>query len=381
MAVRTGVGRRGVGWRLLREELPFVVAALTLGAFELFADAWLTGLARFEVAVPIFSWLFGVMLIAAFGVVRHAEALAHLLGEPYGTLILTLAVVGIEVSLMAAIMLTGQASPTLARDTMFAVLMIVLNGLVGAAIVVGCLVHREQEYNLQGAHAFLSVLVPLAVFALVLPRFTLSTEDPTFSPGQAFFFALLTVLLYSAFLGIQTIRHRGFFTHLPASTGEGPREEAPPAALRGAAFHAALLLLTLVPIVMLSKRMAKLVDFGIAEVGAPVAIGGVIIAMLVLAPEGLAAMRAARENQMQRSVNLLLGSAVSTIGLTVPAVLAISLLSGQSVLLGLDTASAILLLLTLFMSALTFGGVRTNLLQGCVHLVMFLAYLELAFVP
>lgn len=375
---------------VVRSELPFLGAALTLVAFELFADDWLVGLESFYVAAPIFALLFGVMLWAAFGVVRHADALAQLLGEPYGTLILTLAVVGIEVSLMAAIMLTGKANPTLARDTMFAVLMIVLNGLVGVAIVVGCLIHREQEYSLQGAHAFLSVLVPLAVFALVLPRFTVTTADPTFSPGQELFFALITVLLYAAFLGIQTVRHRGFFTHAPSTTGEeadasvaGVEAEAdsPQGEVQGLAYHAALLVLTILPIVLLSKRMAKLVDYGIEGVGAPVAIGGVIIALLVLAPEGLAAMKAARANQMQRSVNLLLGSAVSTIGLTVPAVLAISLFTGQSVILGLDIASAILLVLTLFVSALTFGGVRTNLLQGFVHLVMFLVYVELAFAP
>lgn len=195
----------------LRQELPFVVGAGTLAIFHFHGDTWLVSLTDPFVAATLFMLIFPVMLWAAFGVVRHADALAEILGEPYGTLILTLAVIGIEVSLIAAIMLGGDANPTLARDTMFAVLMIVLNGLVGGALLIGGLMHREQDYNLRGARAFISVLVPLAVFALVLPDFTISTADPTFSPGQAFFFALITVLLYGVFLAIQTGRHKGFF--------------------------------------------------------------------------------------------------------------------------------------------------------------------------
>jgi len=370
----------------LKQELPVIVAGGTLAIFQFHGDAWLAEITDPLVAAALFVWIFTVMMWAAFGVVRHADALAEILGEPYGTLILTISVIGIEVSLIAAIMLTGDANPTLARDTMLAVLMIVLNGLVGGALLIGGLIHREQDYNLRGARAFISVLVPLAVFALILPKYTVSTADPTFSTGQAFFFALLTVLLYSVFLAIQTGRHRGFFLQEAPSNGDQVEDATPDSGhghgpVRSLPYHAILLVLTLLPIVLLSKRMAKLVDFGIFEFGAPAALGGVIIALLVLTPEGIAAMSAARANQLQRSVNLLLGSALSTIGLTIPAVLAISLLTGQTVVLGLEGAPMLLLVLTLLLSSITFGGVRTNLLQGAVHLVVFLAYLVLVFDP
>lgn len=362
-------------------ELPFIVSAATLAVFQFGGDSWLSDLDNPVVTALLFIWLFVAMLWAAFGVVRHADALAEVLGEPYGTLILTLAVIGIEVSLISAVMLAGDASPTLARDTMHAVLMIVLNGLVGAALLLGGIYHREQDYNLQGARSFIAVLMPLAVIALILPKFTVSTATPTFSPLQEAFLVAMAVLLYGVFLAVQTVTHSDYFqeanvsadgTH-PNHLGRGPT--------RSLVYHASLLVLTLMPIVLLSKRFASLVDFGIVSTGAPIALGGVVIALLVLTPEGLAALRAARANHLQRSVNLLLGAALSTIGLTVPAALLIGLVIGQNVILGLDDASSVLLLLTLIMSALTFGGVRTGVLQGAVHLVLFLAYLMLIFAP
>ncbi|WP_420404328.1 calcium:proton antiporter [Nisaea sp.] len=357
-----------------------------MAAFEYGADRLLPDLDSHMLAAMIFAWLFATILIGAFGVVRHADRLAEALGEPYGTLILTLAVVGIEVALITAVMVTGEASPTLARDTMFAVLMIVLNGLCGAALLLGGLRHGQQDYNLLGARAFIAVLVPLAVFALILPNFTTSTTEPTFDSFQAGFFALITVLLYGVFLGIQTMRHRTFFIEPEErdrvlEDGAEPVFGHRPGGLRMTAMHAVFLLLTLLPIILLSKRMAEIVDYGIVEVSAPPAIGGVIIAVLVLVPEGMAALRAARSNRLQRSINLLLGSALSTIGLTVPAVLAIGLVFGETIVLGLDDASMVILILTLMMSNLTFGGIRTSVLQGAVHLVLFCAYVMLIFSP
>lgn len=375
-----GARRSPVG-RVL-EEAPFLAGALTLAAFSLGLDCFLKGVADPLVAATLFAWLFAVMLWAAFGVVRHADALAELLGEPYGTLILTISVIGIEVSLIAAVMLTGEASPTLARDTMFAVLMIVLGGLVGVSLLLGGIRHHEQSYNLEGARAFLVVLIPAAVFALVLPKFTLSTIAPTFSTAQAAFFGAITALLYGVFLAIQTSRHRGWFQHVGAAAGEDAEADAHGhGPTRSVAYHAILLVLTLVPIVLLSKRLASLVDFGTTTMGLPVALGGILIALLVLAPEGLAALRSARDNQLQRAVNLLLGSATATIGLTVPAVLAISLYTGEPVILGLDDVSMVILLLTLLVCTLTFGGAPTNMLQGAVHVVLFLAYLLLIVSP
>lgn len=370
------------GWlRLLRDESALIATAGTFALFQAGGDIWLQDLADPLLATAVFAWLFGVMLWASFAVVRHADALAELLGEPYGTLILTLAVISIEVALISAVMLTGEAAPTLARDTMFAILMIVLNGLVGAALLIGGLAHREQDYNLQGARAFVAVLMPLAVFALVLPKFTVSTAAPTFSTAQALFFAVVTLLLYGVFLVIQTVRHRGFFQQ-PAAAGDDAHAAAHGShPVRSLPYHAVLLLLILLPVVLLSKRLASVVDYGTVRFDMPVEIGGVVIALLVLTPEGLAALRAARANYLQRSVNLLLGSGLATIGLTVPAVLAIGLIIDQPVTLGLDDAGTVMLVLTLVMSAMTFGGVRTNLLQGAVHLVLFLAYLMLIFSP
>lgn len=366
--------------RLLREEMALVAVVVTYAVFQVGGDAWLQGLADPLRAAGIFLWLFAVMLWASFAVVRHADALAEMLGEPYGTLILTLAVISIEIALIAAVMLTGHAAPTLARDTMFAILMIVLNGLAGAALLLGGLAHREQDYNLQGARAFVAVLMPLAVLALVLPKYTVSTSDPTFSVPQALFFAVVTLLLYGVFLVIQTIRHRGFFEQ-PAVVDDGDAVPHAAHATRSLTAHAVLLCLTLLPVVLLSKRLAPVVEFGTDRLALPAELGAVVIALLVLSPEGLAALQAARANYLQRAVNLLLGSALATIGLTVPAVLAIGLLTGQTVTLGLDDATTVMLVLSLVVSSMTFGGVRTNLLQGAVHLVLFLAYLLLIFSP
>ena len=376
--------------RFLREEAPFLVATVTFALFQFGLDATLVKAVGPETAAPVIAavfaiWLFTVALWAAFGVVRHADALAIKLGEPLGTLVLTLAVVGIEVSLIAAVMLTGADSPTLARDTMVAILMIVLGGLTGAALLIGGFLHSEQDYNLPGARAFLGVLVPLAVFALVLPEFTVSTARPTFTPLQAGFFAIITLALYGVFLAIQTVRHRSYFEQpVPDREADHEAAHAQPhghGPVRSTAYHAVFLVLTLLSIVLLSKRIAKLVDFGIVEIGAPVALGGVIIALLVLTPESMAALAAARANQLQRSVNLLLGSALSTIALTLPAVLTVSLLTGAPLELGLDMAPMVLLLLTLVVCLMTFGGTRTNMLQGAVHIVLFLAYLLLIFSP
>lgn len=366
---------------MFRRELSFIVGAMTLAAFQFGADQWLHELASPVIASVLFVWLFVAMLWGAFGVVRHADVLAELLGEPYGTLILTLAVVGIEVALISTVMLSGEAAPTLARDTMYAVVMIVLNGLVGGALLLGGIAHREQDYNLQGARSFIAVLLPLAVISLVLPKFTETTSEATFSPLQEGFLVIMAVLLYAVFLGVQTIGHSEYFQEPNGVRETAEPNHQPDGHARLLTYHAIFVVLTLLPIVLLSERLAALVTFGIASTGAPIALGGVIIALLVLTPEGLAALRAAHANHLQRSVNLLLGAALSTIGLTVPAALIISLVIAQPVILGVSDASAVLLLLTLVMSALTFGGVRTGVLQGAVHLVLFLAYLMLIFNP
>jgi Ca2+:H+ antiporter len=323
------------------------------------------------------------MMWCAFSVVRHAEAVAERLGEPYGTFVLTLSVIIIEVALLASIMLHGQNNPTLARDAMFATLMIVLNGMVGAALLMGALRYWEQEYNLAGARAFLVVIASLAVFALIIPNYTKTEPDPSQAPMKAVLFASITILFYVVFVIIQTMRHRAFFAE-PSHSSRTKREHD---ALHGGsgrnslAFHVAMLLLTLLPIVLLSHFLAIIVDFGIEDLGLPAPLGGIMIAILVLSPEGLTAFHAALANHLQRAVNVCLGSALATIGLTIPAVLIIGLITGFEVHLGLDEVQTVLLILTLFVSGLTFGGVRTNVLQGTVHILLFIVYVALIFSP
>ena len=368
---------------IIRSEAAFIVAAVSAAVLYTVGKGWLDGLDDTLRLVVLFVWIFGVMLWCAFAAVRHADCLAELLGEPYGTLVLTISVISIEVSVIAAVMLNGDTDPTLARDTMLAVLIIVLNGMVGLALLVGGLRHREQTFNVQGARSYLSVLVTLATLSLILPRFTTSTPDPSLTASQAVVFAVITVLLYATFLAMQTIRHRDHFIEPAGDAGAPPSPDGGHGHVgpRSIPYHAAFLLLTLVPIVLLSKKLAVVIDFSTDAFGLPSALGGVLVAILVLSPEGLASYRSAAANHLQRSVNICLGSALATISLTVPAVAVIGLASGIEVQLGLDPTEMVLLVLTLILSMLTFGGVRTNMLQGAVHLVVFFIYLVLIFDP
>jgi Ca2+:H+ antiporter len=368
---------------LLRTEAPAIAGILTTIIFFVFGPTLLADLENHTLTVALFVWLFATMMWCSFGVVRHAEAVAERLGEPYGTLVLTGSVIVIEVALLASIMLHGANNPTLARDAMFATLMIVLNGMVGAALLMGALRYWEQEYNLDGARAFLVVIAALSVFALVLPKYTETAPDPIQSPSKAILFMAVTLLFYGVFIAIQTLRHRAFFAE-PAEEREAAALAAPSheqTAMRSLAFHVTMLLASLLPVVLLAEFLAVIVDFGIEDLGLPDPLGGVLIAVLVIAPEGLTAFNAALSNQLQRAVNVCLGSALATIGLTIPAVLAIGLLTGRDVHLGLTDVETVLLILTLFVSGLTFGGGRTNVLQGVVHLLLFAVYVILIFSP
>ena len=328
----------------------------------------------------IFLWLFAVILWSAISVVRHADSLAIKFGEPYGTLILTLAAISIEVMMISAAMLHGANNPTLARDAMFAVIMIALNGLVGLSLLLGGLRHREQYYNLQGANSYLTVIMALAVLGLILPNFTTSTSGPTFSTAQEIFLVVTSASLYAIFLLIQTMRHRHYFMESqdvvvkPAS----PHHQLQ---IRSTAYHAVMLVIYLVAVVLLAEKFAIPLDNSIERFGMPQAFGGAIIAALVLAPEGLGAIRATLSNQLQRSVNILLGSVLASIGLTIPAVLTIGLITNRSVALGVQGGNLPLLLLTLAVSVVTFTSGKTNVLQGCVHLLLFAVFLLLIFSP
>ncbi|MEJ8574397.1 calcium:proton antiporter [Microbaculum marinum] len=361
-----------------------IVVAIAAAAFVYSMDKdWLQGQPILVFAIQ-FIVLFAVMIWAAFAAVRHADSLAEMLGEPYGTLILTLSVICIEVSVISAVMLAGDSSPTLARDTMLAVLMIVLNAMVGISLLIGGRKYRQQNYNLEGARTFLSVLITLVTISLVLPTFTVSTDDPSLTPQQAMLFSAATIVLYGAFLTIQTVRHRTFFME-PGSLGTDmvPEHGKHPEGIttRSLAYHACLLLVTLVTIVLLAKKFGILVEGAIELFHAPPALGGVVIALLVLAPEGLAAFKAASSNHLQRAVNICLGSALATISLTVPAVVIIALYTGTHLVLGLERAELVMLTLTAVISIMTFSGPRTNVLQGVVLLTIFAVYIILIFDP
>ncbi len=321
---------------LLRSEWFLIISWATALAFVLFGGRLQSEHSTSLSLLATFTWLFATILISALRVVRHAESLAVRLGEPYGTLILTLSVTAIEATSISAVMLHGGNNPTLVRDTLFAVIMIILNGMVGASLLLGAWRHREQHYNLQGANTYLSVIIPLAVLSLVMPDFTQTTPGPTLSFPQEIFLALMSLGLYGAFLAIQTGRHRGYFTL--ESEEKQPRRSAAAARSSPLLRHALLLGAYMVPVVYLADQLGQPIDYLIQTAHAPAALGGVIIAALVATPEAMGAIRSALDNQLQRSVNIFLGSVLSTIGLTIPIMLVVSHLTGRQIYLGVQNS-------------------------------------------
>ena len=370
---------------VMRDEWFLGFTVVTCMVFLLYGETLFARLGEPACLAIVFLWLFMAVLGSALSVVRHAEQLAMRLGEPYGTLLLTLSVTFVEVTSIAAIMSHGANNPTLARDTMFAVAMIILNGMVGLSLLVGGWRHREQQYNLQGANAYLGVIIPLAVLSLVMPDFTQTTPGPILSHEQDIFLVLVGLGLYSTFLAVQTRRHRGYFRF----DADGPHEQFaghaetrhPGLTLRPRALlvHTALLIAYILPVVFLAEQFAHPADYLIETLRAPAALGGVIIAALVATPEAIGGVRAALANDLQRSINIFLGSVLSTIGLTIPAIVLISRASGREIVLGVEHADLVMLLLTLVVCVVTFSSGRTNVMQGAVHLVLFVAYLALIF--
>ncbi len=282
--------------------------------------------------------------------------------------------------MISAAMLHGANNPTLARDAMFAVIMIALNGLVGLSLLLGGLRHREQHYNLQGTNSYLNVIMALAVLGLVLPKFTTSTSGPTFSTHQQIFLMVTSAGLYAIFLLIQTMRHSQYFMESQDVVVRSASAHHQ-LQIRSTPYHAVMLVVYLLTVVFLAEKLAIPLDSSIEQFGMPQAFGGAIIAALVLAPEGLGAIHATLSNHLQRSVNILLGSVLATIGLTIPAVLTIGLLTKRSVILGVQGGNLPLLLLTLAVSVVTFTSRKTNVLQGCVHLLLFAVFVLLIFAP
>ncbi len=320
------------------------------------------------------------LLGGVLAAVHHAEVVAHRVGEPYGTLVLAVAITVIEVALIVSLMLAGgPATAALARDTVFAAVMIILNGMVGLCLLVGGSRHHEQTFGLYGVSASLATLAAIVVLTLVLPNYTLSVPGPVYSPAQLAFIAVVSLVLYGTFVLVQTVRHRDYF--LPADAREDEATHAAPPSGRAALISGAVLLACLAAVVLLAKALAPAIERAVLRAGAPEALVGIIIASVVLMPEGLAALRAARANRLQTSLNLALGSALASIGLTIPAVAIVSLATGWTLTLGIDLKASVLLLLSLLVTTLSLGTGRTTVLQGTVHLVVFAVYLFTTIVP
>lgn len=311
--------------------------------------------------------------------VHHAEVIAHRVGEPFGTLVLALAITVIEVSLIVSMMHSaGSSASSLARDTVFATVMIICNGVVGLCLLVGSLRHHVLAFRVEGTTPALAVLTTLTTLTLVLPAFTTSTAGPTFSSAQLVFAGVVSLVLYAVFVLVQTGRHRDFF--LPEVV-ESEEAHTVPTPVFVAWLSLALLLLSLVAVVGLAKVLAPSIEQAVAAAGMPQGVVGIAIALIVLLPETWAAVRAAARNRMQISFNLALGSALATIGLTIPAVAVTSIALGLPLNLGLPPKEVTLLALSLLLSAMTLTGGRATVLQGAVHLVVFAVFLFLAMVP
>lgn len=359
---------------LLKKEWTLLVSYGSLVVLLIWGSGIMGSLGAAANVGLVFAWLFVVILLAAFGVVRHAECLAGIFGEPYGTLILTLSVIGLEVIMIATVMVTGENVPTMARDTMFAVMMIVLNGLLGVSIFVGAWKHRLQSFNIQSSHTYIGMLILLVGIGLVLPRFMPQLKEDAFH----YFLIVGGVIMYGIFLWVQTVEHRGFFEY---TRPDGkPEDHGHADSAHGGVYHSVLLILTLVPVVLLAKGMAVVLNVDIIQERWPAELAGLVIALLILAPEGMAAIQAARHDNQQRAINICLGSGLATIGLTIPVVLIISLVTNDLVILGLDPESIVLIAISLLLLKSNLDSGRTNILMGAMHMVLFASYIALIFI-
>lgn len=355
-------------WTVLAPVLAFIALLLTWGR------------ALSPVTVSIVAVLLAAAVLAA---VHHAEVVAHRVGEPFGSLILAVAVTIIEVALIITLMISGGAkAQSLARDTVFAAVMITCNGIVGLSLLVGALRRRVAVFNPEGTGAALATVTTIATLSLVLPTFTTSQPGPEFSEPQLAFAAISSLALYGIFVTVQTVRHRTFF--LPITTAgeviESEEHDDPPTR-RTALVSLGLLVVALVAVVGDAKSVSPTIEAAVAGAGLPPSVVGVVIALLVLLPETIAAVRAAQRDRIQTSLNLGLGSAIASIGLTIPAIAVASLWLQGPLLLGLGATQLVLLILTVVVGVLTVVPGRATLLQAGVHLSIFAAFLFLAVSP
>jgi Ca2+:H+ antiporter len=327
--------------------------------------------------------LMAVLLIGAvIFAVHQAEVIAHKTGEPFGTLVLALCVTIIEVALIVSIMLSAdEDGAVIARDAVFATVMIVMNGIIGLSIFLGGLRHRVLSFRIEGSNSSLTVLIAMAVLTLVMPNFTTTTLGPTFSGSQLIFAGVMSLVLYVTYVFVQTIRHREYFLHQQGVESANAISHASPPSTVKTLVSGILLLISLISVILLAKALSPSIELAIDKMGAPRAVVGIAIALLVLLPEGVAATRAAINNRLQTSLNLSLGSALASIGLTIPAVALVSIVFDLPISLGIDALGMAFLGLTFLLSILTIAVGRATILQGAVHLVVFAAYLFLSLVP
>ncbi len=353
---------------------------------------WTTAVPLGAVVVLVLTWgrdlgwapvvVVGAILAAAvLSAVHHAEVVAHRVGEPFGSLVLAVAVTVIEVALIVTLMVSGDSgeTATLARDTVFAAVMITLNGIIGVSVLVGALRRHVADFNAEGSGSALAAVATLATVCLVLPTFTTSAPGPEFSTAQLVFAAVASIAVYGLFVVVQTVRHRDYF--LPVGEAGGEDEHAPPPSDRAALTSVALLVVALVAVVGLAKTISPAIEDGVEAAGFPPSAVGVIIALLVLAPESLAAVRAARRDRVQTSFNLALGSAMASIGLTIPAIAVASIWLEGPLELGLGATQMVLLAISVVVSVLTVVPGRATVLEGGVHIALFGAFLFLAVNP
>ncbi|QBN17682.1 calcium:proton antiporter [Flavobacterium nackdongense] len=329
----------------------------------------------FYLFVLTLSLIFSVLIA-----VHHAEVVAVRIGEPLGTLVLAVAVTTIEVALIISLMLVGgDDTAYLARDTVFAAEMIIINGIVGACLLLGGMKFSEQVFGLEGVSAALTVLIAILVLTLILPNYTTSTIGPSYSGSQLIFVGIISLILYGTFLIMQTVKHRDYFLQVDNDVKEDNYVVLP---TNKDTFVSAIgLIFSLILVVLLAKKLAPSMEEGIASVGAPKSLAGIIIAMVVLLPEAISALKAASKNRLQSSLNLALGSALASIGLTIPAVAFVALYFDLPLTLGIDTKSTVLFFLSLFIVSLSLRTGRTTMIQGVVLLVIFVVYLFITIVP
>jgi Ca2+:H+ antiporter len=367
--------------------VPSTAAVRTIGtpvvAFLLLVLVWGRELAPLVVVIVAVA-LIGAVLVA----VHHAEVVAHRVGEPLGSLILAVAVTVIEVGLILSITASGSPkTASLARDTVFAAVMITCNGIVGLSLVVGAVRHRVVAFQASGSGGALAAVITLTTLCLALPTFTTSTPGPTFAGPQLAFAAVVSVVLYGVFVFVQNVRHRDYFLPIAGAAGEnidqreGEEEHLHQPSGRTALISLGLLLVALVAVVGLAKTISPTIEAGVSAVGAPPSLVGVAIALLVLLPETLAAVNAAARNRLQTSFNLAYGSALASIGLTIPAIALASIWMDGPLLLGLSGVELVLLAVTALVSSLTVGLGTAIVLEGVIHLVIFAAFLFVAVVP